>query len=105
MKPLSNTDAPSPIPVVHNAAAQRFEAQIEGHLAFAEYRVTERAGTPVMVMFHTESPAALQGRGVAAALVKAALAHALAHSWKVDPQCSYVAAYMDRHPETQLLRA
>jgi predicted GNAT family acetyltransferase len=34
-------------------------------------------------------------------MVKAALDHARAHGLKVAPVCSYVRAYMRRHPETQ----
>jgi predicted GNAT family acetyltransferase len=48
-------------------------------------------------------PAALQGRGLAAALVQAALAWARAE--RLRPTCSYVAAYMRRHPDTQDLLA
>jgi len=43
---------------------------------------------------------ALQGQGVAADLVHAALAFARSQGLRVRPSCSYVAAYMRRHPET-----
>jgi uncharacterized protein len=82
--------------VTHNAAAQRFEATPQGALALCSYR---RLGE-VLVLHHTEVPAALQGQGVAAALVQAALAHARAQGLRVRPTCSYVAAYMRRHPQT-----
>ena len=59
----------------------------------------------MLVLHHTEVPAALQGQGVAAALVQAALAWARAEGLRVRPVCSYVAAYMKRHPETQDLLA
>lgn len=89
------------IDVIHNPAASRFEASVDGLLSVADYR---RQGA-VMVMHHTLVPAAQRGRGVAAALVREALAHARAHGLKVEPLCSYVATYMERHPETQALRA
>jgi D-alanyl-D-alanine dipeptidase len=43
---------------------------------------------------------ALQGQGIAAVLVQAALDWARAERLQVRPVCSYVAAYMRRHPDT-----
>ena len=43
--------------------------------------------------------------GIAGALVRVAFAHARTHSLKIDPVCSYVRVYMQRHPETQDLHA
>ena len=83
-------------PVRHNPAASRFETEIEAHLCVADYRV---AGG-VMTMTHTYVPPVLEGHGIAAALVGAALAHARAADLRVRPSCSYVARYMRRHPET-----
>jgi len=80
----------------HNAAARRFETTVDGALARADYQL----GGGVMRMYHTEVPPALEGRGIAGALVKAALAHARAEGLKVEPACGYVRAYMKRHPET-----
>ncbi len=83
--------------VHHNPAASHFELTLQGRLAECSYR---RQGD-VLVLHHTEVPAALQGQGLAAALVQAALAWARAEGLRVRPVCSYVAAYMKRHPETQ----
>ncbi len=82
--------------VVHHAAASRFEVELDGELAVCSYRLQG----DTMVVVHTEVPPRQQGRGVAAALVAAALAHARAHGLRVRPRCSYVAVYMRRHPET-----
>ena len=84
------------VQVTHNAAAQRFEAVIDGRLAECSYH--RQGGT--LVLHHTEVPHALQGQGVAALLVQAALDWARAEGLRVRPVCSYVAAYMRRHPET-----
>ncbi len=92
---------PAPIHVLHNVARHRFECQVEGLLCVADYQL---AGG-VMHMTHTEVPAALAGRGIAATLVAAALAHAKAAKLKVNPACSYVRTYMQRHPETRSLQA
>jgi predicted GNAT family acetyltransferase len=48
-------------------------------------------------------PLALEGRGIAGQIVRAALAHAEANGLAVEPWCGYVRAYMKRHPETQRL--
>jgi predicted GNAT family acetyltransferase len=55
----------------------------------------------VITLTHTVVPAALEGRGIAGALAKAAMAHARAEKLKIDPQCPYMRAWMERHPETQ----
>jgi predicted GNAT family acetyltransferase len=67
----------------------------------AKYRL---AGN-VMQMTHTEVHPALQGRGIAAELVAAALAHARANGLKVVPLCSYVQTYLRRHPQERDLLA
>jgi predicted GNAT family acetyltransferase len=53
-----------------------------------------------LVLHHTEVPLPLQGQGLAAVLVQAALDWARAERLQVRPVCSYVAAYMRRHPDT-----
>ncbi len=83
--------------VKHNAAAARFELALGGQLALCSYR---RVGT-LLVLHHTEVPPALQGQGVAARVVAAALDWARAQGLRVRPSCSYVAVYMRRHPATQ----
>lgn len=89
------TDAP--LAVQHNTAAQRFEIIVDGDLARADYRRTN----DVLRLFHTEVPHRLEGRGIAGALVRAALEYVRANGLRVEPACSYVATYMKRHPETQ----
>lgn len=84
-------------PIEHLPDRGRFQARVDGHRSVADYRL---AGG-VMHMTHTEVPPALQGRGLAAALVEAALAHARANGFKVNPLCSYVRAYLRRHPQYQ----
>jgi uncharacterized protein len=88
-----------PVPdltIEHRPDLSRFEAEVQGHRCVATYRLRDG----VMHMTHTEVPSELEGRGIAAALVQAALAHARANGFKVDPLCSYVRAYLRRHPET-----
>jgi len=84
-----------PLQIDHDPDSGRFSTQLDGHEAELVYR--QRAGR--MVIDHTGVPEAIRGRGVAAALVKAALDHARAAGLRVVPQCSYSAAYLQRHPE------
>lgn len=87
------------IEIRHNAAASRFEATVDGLPCFADYALVDN----VMRIHHTEVPRALEGRGIAGRIVRAALAHAEAHGLAVEPWCGYVRVYMKRHPETQRL--
>ena len=87
--------------IVNNLEAGRFELAIDGQLAICDYR---REGN-TLVLPHTVVPAALQGRGIAALLVQAALDWARAEGLKVRPVCSYVASYLQRHPQQQDLLA
>lgn len=85
----------------HQPEAQRFVVQTPQGLALCSYRRDHDARGAVLVLHHTEVPPALEGRGIAGALVAAALAWARSEGLRVRPVCSYVAAYMRRHPETQ----
>jgi uncharacterized protein len=94
-----------PLVVTHNAEAARFEARPgpdPALLAICSYRRLSApgGGADTLVLHHTEVPPQLQGRGVAGDLVQGALAWAREHGLHVRPTCSYVAAYMRRHPET-----
>jgi predicted GNAT family acetyltransferase len=80
----------------HDATAGRFTAEVDGLRCEAVYQLHQG----VMRLVHTGVPPALQGRGIAAALVDAALAEARAQGWRVRPICSYVRSHLRRHPET-----
>lgn len=86
--------------IEHDAASHQFRADIGGHRAELNYRL---AGT-VMSITHTGVPSQIGGRGVAAELMKAALAQAEAAGWTVVPACSYAAGFMTKHPEYNHLR-
>ena len=94
-------DNASPFTIRHNVDAHRFETSVEGHMGTAEYQLDPG----VMVLTHTVVHPSLEGRGIASSMVATALAHARAHGLKVDPQCPYTRAYIQRHPETQDLLA
>jgi predicted GNAT family acetyltransferase len=91
--------AESEIRVRHNAAAGRYEAEVNGHLAVAEYR---REGDRVFFT-HTFVPPELRGRGIAEKLVRTALEGVRQDGRRVVPQCSYVSGFVRRNPEFQSL--
>lgn len=92
---MTQTARPEPT-IAHNVGLHRFETLVEGKLARCDYRLDGET----MRLVHTEVPPALEGRGIAAKLVAAALAHAREQGLSVIPACSYVRTYMRRHPET-----
>ena len=92
-------DPSNPIPVRHNAPENRFESEVGGQLSVADY---ELRGTD-MIMTHTYVPPPLRGQGIAEKLVRVALEYARDQRLRVVPACSYVAAFIRRHPEFQPL--
>jgi predicted GNAT family acetyltransferase len=84
-----------------NKAQHRFEMGTGDATAVAYYSLT-----PGVITFtHTEVPAALRGQGIASRLIRGVLETARAQGLKVVPRCSFVAAYMNQHPEfNDLLR-
>ena len=91
----------SDVMVRHNPMAGRFEARVDGELCVADYVRRDHA----IVMTHTFVPPALRSRGIAEKMVRSALEYAQSESLQVVPACSYVAAYIRRHPEFQALVA
>jgi uncharacterized protein len=83
--------------VRNNEERHRFELDVEGGTAFANYVTTPAA----VVITHTETPRALRGRGIASDLVRGALELIRDDGRKVRAGCSFVADYLERHPEYQ----
>ncbi len=90
-----------PKDISHDRVARRYSLQLEGGVAIADYR---REGDKI-ILNHTVVPPALQGKGAASRLIKAVLDDARGEGLKVVPLCSFVADYIDRHPEEQDLLA
>ena len=81
--------------VRNNTDKNRYELSVDGHLAATYYRIADDVSTFV----HTEVPDALAGRGVGGKLVKGALDQVRAAGLKVVPQCPFVRAYIEKHPD------
>lgn len=88
-------------PVHDNAERHRWETRVDGHLAQLTYEIDG----DVIAYTHTIVPDAIGGRGIAGALVKAAIADARARGLKVVPKCSYVEAWFEKHPDQRDLLA
>jgi predicted GNAT family acetyltransferase len=96
---------PLDLPITHLPAQGRFEAHVDGLRCELDYVMQGTGASAVMAITHTGVPPALEGRGIAARLVVAALGWAQAEGLKVRPVCSYVQVYVRRHPEWQALLA
>jgi predicted GNAT family acetyltransferase len=83
--------------VINNEAKGQFEIAVGNATAFLQYRLTPQHITLV----HTEVPDTLSGRGLGAQLVRAALDYAHFNQLEVVPVCSFVNAYLQKHPEAK----
>jgi len=92
----------TPEPVRHDPVRGVFLVHEDGAECVLEYAPS---GPSTVAFSHTYVPPRLRGRGIAERLVAAGLAWARAQGLRVIPACSYVAAYLGRHPEWNDLAA
>jgi uncharacterized protein len=89
------------LPVTNNQTNHSFEMMVDGQRAFIDYRKNGN----VFLLIHTEVPVALQGKGIAAALVEKAFNYLEENGFKMMPYCKYIHAYLKRHPDWKRLIA
>jgi predicted GNAT family acetyltransferase len=82
-------------PVVHNAANQRFEIDVDGQLSVLEYTFKNHR----LFLTHTDVPPALRNEGLGTKLAHAALEYARKNELTVVAICPFVKEYVDDHPE------
>lgn len=80
-----------------NTQKHRFEIEIDGQFAIAEYEMRDGA----IAFIHTEAPPALGGRGLGTQLIRAGLTSARERGLKVIPICPFFAKYIREHAEEQ----
>ena len=88
--------------ITKNEQTSQYETTIDGQVAYVAYDLED---PDRIVLTPPSGPDALSGRGIAGEVVKHVLDDARANNLKVVPQCSYVAAYIKRHPEYEDLLA
>lgn len=81
------------VDVQHQPDRSRFVVEVDGRTAFLTY---ER-GQGSVALTHTIVPVELEGRGIASRLAETAVAWAREEGLDVDPQCSYVRSWLNRH--------
>jgi uncharacterized protein len=81
--------------VINNKAHYRFELEMDGHLATEHYNLHGN----VITFEHTEVPKELGGKGVGSKLVQGALDQVRAAGLMLIPECPFVKAWIDKHPD------
>ena len=81
--------------VTDNEAASRFQYEEEGHLAELSYRLRGDR----LVLLHAGTPAQIEGRGIASALMAAAIDRAQREGLTVVPLCPFARHWLKRNPE------
>ena len=85
--------------VIDNRSASRFELATDAGPAVAVYALDG----DTITFTHTVVPPPAEGHGVGGRLIAGALADVAARGLKVVPQCAFVRAYLERHPEAATL--
>ena len=97
---MKQVDAHS-LEVKHNVEARRFEVALGEKLGVIQYR---KEG-PTYLLVHTEVPLEYRGQGVADRMAYIAFETIKAEGGKIAPYCSFIGAYLRRHPEYRTLVA
>jgi predicted GNAT family acetyltransferase len=79
--------------VIDNTHENRFELNVDGQIAHADYRVSG----DTLYIDYVEAPPALRGTGAAGRLMEGVMTAAAEKGYAVVPICGYAAAWMRRH--------
>ncbi len=80
---------------IHNQQQQQFELHVPDGIAFVEYFTEGKK----LYLTHTEVPESARGKGIASELIGQTLDYLKRHHFTLVPQCAFVSAYVDQHPE------
>lgn len=78
-----------------NLTDSRYEYEMNGAIAYAEYR--KEGG--VLTINYVFAPEALRGTGAAGKLMESVTETARREGLKVIPRCGYAASWISKHPE------
>ncbi len=81
--------------VTNNTSQSRYELVEDGHLAYADYRVSG----DVLSINYVFSPPELRGTGTAGRLMQGVMEDVKARGLKATPICGYAASWLKRHAE------
>jgi len=84
-----------------NKTQHALELWVEDQRSFIGYEIEDEK----IYLMHTEVPESQTGKGIAATLVEKSFAYIESKKLKVVPACSYVQAFLKRHPEWERLVA
>jgi predicted GNAT family acetyltransferase len=87
--------------LVDNTESNQFEINVDGKTSFVEY---QREGDLVYLV-HTQVPEDQSGQGIASDLVEKTFNYLEEKNLKVVPECSYVQAFIKRHPDWERILA
>ena len=85
----------------NNTSQNRFELEIDGHIAFATYSMNGNVAT----IPHVFAPVELRGTGAAGKLMQGIMDYAKANNLKINPVCPYAISWMNKHKEFDGLKA
>jgi len=82
--------------LINNKERKQYEFHIDKYAPKIEYTINNFKN---IYLTHTEVPNALAGRGIGTQLVEKTLCDIEENGMCVVPLCSFVAAYIKKHPE------
>ncbi|GAA4808059.1 GNAT family N-acetyltransferase [Olivibacter ginsenosidimutans] len=85
----------SALELIKNEVEGRFEMIVENQTAFVNYKERNQK----IFLVHTQVPTALEGQGVASALIEKILQYMEENDYKLVALCPAVVAFIRRHPE------
>ncbi|MGI9017633.1 MAG: GNAT family N-acetyltransferase [Euzebya sp.] len=91
--------------MTHNQTDHQYQADVDGGKAVIDYQVDDDVEPTVITMTRTFVPESAREDGVGGELVRQALDDLRQRGQQVEPQCPFVASWIDDHPDYQDLVA
>jgi predicted GNAT family acetyltransferase len=77
----------------NNSAKSRYELDVGGQVAWADYRIQDKT----LFIDHVEAPQSLRGTGAAGRLMKHVAETAAQEGYSITPICGYAAAWLAKN--------
>lgn len=87
--------------IKNNKALSRFELEVTGDVAYADYAISGN----VLSIKYVFAPETLRGTGAAGHLMEGIVDYARDNGLKIYPICGYAVSWLRRHPEAADLQA